>query len=198
MNKPSPVWLLETDRISPFAYADNVFTPEECERFIEYGKNIGVETAATGSKESPIVNKSFRDSNIVFISPDAFTEYYYRKLTDVALQLNEMYFGFDLFSFGEGLQFTEYKEPGGKYDFHVDRAYGIPTRKLSLVVQLSDPEEYEGGDLEMLVDWDRPIKLKRNRGAVLAFPSFIMHRVTPVTKGTRHSLVGWINGNSFK
>ena len=93
------------------------------------------------------------------------------------------------------MQFTNYKAPGGKYDSHVDRCYNTPIRKLSVIVLLSD--EFEGGDFELICD-DNPIKLEMKKGKLFAFPSFILHRVKPITKGERNSLVGWVTGPNFK
>jgi PKHD-type hydroxylase len=70
-------------------------------------------------------------------------------------------------------------------------------RKLSMVLQLSDPSEYDGGDLEFYVQ-SEPIKAEKKKGIVYVFPSWVLHRVTPVTRGTRRSLVMWIAGPKFK
>jgi PKHD-type hydroxylase len=70
-------------------------------------------------------------------------------------------------------------------------------RKLSITIQLSNSDDYEGGDLELLYDKE-PYKLDRSRGTFLVFPSFMLHRVTPVTRGTRWSLVAWIGGKRWQ
>ena len=111
--------------------------------------------------------------------------------------LNDKFFKFDLFGAMEGLQFTSYKGPGGKYGKHVDRNHGGIIRKLSLTVQLSDPKKYEGGDL-CLYDSDKPSLGSKKQGGVVVFPSFVQHEVRPVTKGQRYSLVAWITGKPFK
>ena len=73
----------------------------------------------------------------------------------------------------------------------------MPIRKLSFSLQLSDPEDYNGGDL-VIYNGNKPVKTKRQRGYMLVFPSFSVHEVTKLTKGTRYSLVGWIAGENFK
>ena len=84
------------------------------------------------------------------------------------------------------------------FDWHLDFGPGaISERKLSITVQLSDEDAYEGGDLEFMVNKEY-VKAPREQGTVIVFPSFIMHRVTPVTKGTRESIVGWIAGPPFR
>lgn len=91
---------------------------------------------------------------------------------------------------------------GGHYIFHHDIDWKKPTtqRKLSVVVQLTDPEEYEGGELEFEeVNHDEKTKqLIRQKGTVIVFPSYMRHRVTPVTKGERKSLVTWIEGPAWR
>ena len=67
-----------------------------------------------------------------------------------------------------------------------------------MVLMLSDPSEFEGGQLEIKTDSDNPITLEQKRGRAWFFPSYVLHRVTPVTKGTRRSLVLWIGGPEFK
>jgi PKHD-type hydroxylase len=110
----------------------------------------------------------------------------------------ESFFDFELTGLFEQLQFTVYEEAGSHYDWHLDKMLSdLPPRKLSLVLQLSDPEEYTGGDLELFVS-SNPIKIERKRGLLTAFPSFTLHRVTPVTSGIRKSLVAWVGGPKFK
>ena len=75
--------------------------------------------------------------------------------------------------------------------------YGGAIRKLSMVLQLTDPSEYEGGDLQLLETED-PVTLKRDQGTVLFFPSYTPHRVTEITRGTRNSVVGWTTGKPYK
>ena len=70
-------------------------------------------------------------------------------------------------------------------------------RKLSVVVQLSDPEEYEGGELKLHTSYD-PIIIKKERGMIVSFPSYTLHEVAPVTKGERYSLVAWVHGPAFR
>jgi PKHD-type hydroxylase len=194
--KSYPSWDLHVDRVEHWAFFDNAFTDEQCDDLVEYCNkqdlNEGVVGYASANEEQ------IRKSRIAFIPPTEFMVPYYQKLSAIVLSLNEQFFKFDLYGFGENLQFTEYVAPSGKYDSHVDRAYGIAVRKLSIVLQLTDPDTYEGGDLELIPQIENPHKMPRKRGTLIAFPSYQLHRITPVTKGTRNSLVGWINGKQFK
>jgi len=95
------------------------------------------------------------------------------------------------------LQYTEYKaEQGGHYDWHVDVDWNEESwfdRKLSVTVQLSDPSEYSGGEFQFK-ETENPDESCKAKGTVLVFPSYLLHRVTPVTSGTRKSLVAWFEG----
>ena len=66
-----------------------------------------------------------------------------------------------------------------------------------MVLQLSDPSEYEGGELQLLTGKE-PTTIQKQRGLITVFPAWTLHQVTPVTKGTRQTLVAWISGPSFK
>tara|TARA_B100000925_G_scaffold288681_1_gene270151 strand:+ start:846 stop:1412 length:567 start_codon:yes stop_codon:yes gene_type:complete len=112
---------------------------------------------------------------------------------------------------GEGMQYTVYDE-GDHYDWHVD-AQGIlksqmmgmcpdtPVRKISLTVFLNDPEEYEGGELELELFGplakERSVKFKESKGTVIFFPSDTWHKVNPVKSGVRKSLVTWFGGSPY-
>ena len=87
--------------------------------------------------------------------------------------------------------------PSGKYGKHVDCSYNTNIRKLSFTLQLSDPSDYDGGDLCLYFGEDAEV-IKREQGYVALFPSYVLHEVTPVTRGTRYSLVSWITGKPFR
>lgn len=193
----SSSWPFKTDERNMYAYYDDFLTPEECEKIIKYGKKQGLQKGKIGIGEKLKEEVSYRNSNITFLLPGKDMEFLYRKLTDGVINLNKKYFQFDLFGFIEGLQFTEYKAPSGRYGKHLDSVFKGQIRKLSLVLQLSDPADYEGGNLK-LYDDEKGLSIKRNRGSLYMFPSFIMHEVVPITKGTRYSIVAWITGPQFK
>jgi PKHD-type hydroxylase len=99
------------------------------------------------------------------------------------------------------IQYTEYHAAkGGHYDWHIDVNWDGDTprdRKLSVTVQLSDPSEYLGGNF-MFGECPSPDLNSRAKGTVLVFPSYLKHRVEPVTKGTRKSLVSWFEGPRWR
>jgi PKHD-type hydroxylase len=190
-----PSWNLKTDMIQDWAYYDDAFSSDECDSIVEYCRQQDLKESVIGNEHS--LDLSVRKSKVAFIPPTSFMIPHYQKLSAIIDTLNQQFFKFDLHGFGEHLQFTEYDAPGGKYNSHVDRGFNIPVRKLSIVLQLTDPKNYEGGELELFVNMEIPTKLPKTRGTLIAFPSFQVHRVTPLTKGTRNSLVGWINGKQF-
>ena len=113
---------------------------------------------------------------------------------------NKNAFGVDL-NYQAEIQYTEYySTEGGHYGWHQDINWGNPDpndRKLSITVQLSDGDEYEGGTFEFSEVENPPIT-SRKKGTVLIFPSYLFHRVTPVTKGVRRSLVAWFWGPRWR
>ena len=148
-------------------------------------------------------NDNARSSEIRWIDPTDFNNRY---ITDMlwffAHEANRNAFGFNI-DYLPDIQYTKYTaEENGKYDWHHDTFWGNPSaydRKLSIVIQLSDPSEYEGGDFEFDNQYAQiPFDQARAKGTVIVFPSFINHRVTPVTKGERRSLVSWIQGPKFR
>jgi PKHD-type hydroxylase len=185
-------WGLTVDTVNSYAYINEIFTPEECDIIVTMCKNNFKMSAGTVLSEIG----SYRESNIAFCPPTTELSWVYQRITSGVNLLNKDYFNFDLWGFAEGLQFTEYVAPAGKYDAHTDKTLMGAVRKLSIVLQLSDENSYEGGDLEIIEGKD-PQKLLRTQGTMLAFPSYVLHRVTPVTNGTRHSMVGWITGKPF-
>jgi PKHD-type hydroxylase len=112
--------------------------------------------------------------------------------------MNQHSFGVNLSYLEDKMQLACYDESdSGFYDWHTDFAGIAPRRKLSISVQLSRPEDYDGGDLELLFS-SSPYTAARARGTFIVFPSFCLHRVTPVTRGTRWSLVAWVLGTRWR
>ena len=115
-------------------------------------------------------------------------------------EANRDAFGFDLTDFGESAQIARYgAERAGHFGWHSDIGAGAwaSRRKLTIVIQLSPPEAYQGGTLEIWPD-ATPIPAPRARGLATIFASFQLHRVTPVTAGTRWSLTLWAHGPAFR
>jgi PKHD-type hydroxylase len=181
--------------IEPWAWWDGVFTEQELNWLQEKARQAEINARVGGS---PGVNPDVRRSQISWLlnTPDA--SWVFEKLADVCSKVNSRYFRFDLTGFGEPLQLTNYEESeNGMYGWHVDYNSGSISRKLSVVVQLTDPSEYEGGNLQVL-SGSQPENIRKQRGLVAFFPSYTLHQVTPVTSGNRQSLVAWVSGPAFK
>jgi len=183
-------WQFESDKTENWAYTDNFFTPEECAQIIAIG-NSKLEASKVNGE-----NNGLRESQIAFLSPKD-VEFAFRRVTDGILSLNSQFFNFDLFGMAEGFQFARYDAPTGHYGMHIDKSLNGTVRKLSLTIQLSSPEDYEGGELALQISKDADI-MPKELGKMVVFPSYVLHEVRPVTKGTRYSLVAWITGKPFK
>ena len=186
-------WNFEIDQTNLYAFWNNAFSKEECQTIINIAKNKGLIKGETKGKSD------VRDSKISWLTPVDNMDWVFRRVTDITLNLNERFFKFDLFGLNEGFQFTNYEAPSGKYGKHVDRSMNMPVRKLSISIQLTNPEEYEGGELKLYDgDDDEAIVMDKTQGTLILFPSYVLHEVMPVTKGERNSLVTWVTGKQFK
>ena len=202
-------WLFDIDRVQNWAYASNVFCKEDCEKIIALGSAKEMTNATVYKSKGTIINgvedKSYDDiidndirkNKIAWLNEKDDMHWVYRRLTDVVQDLNRQFFNFDLYGFTEDLQFTEYSEIGDYYDFHTDNMYLGLVRKLSVSLQLSDPNDYDGGDLVINTGGGLQ-KMKREQGTITVFPSYNLHKVMPIERGTRYSLVGWVSGPNFK
>lgn len=159
-------------------------------------QNFTMSNATIGDIDN--IGDSYRKSKVCFIPKTYEFAELYLKIFNFIYGINNEKFKFNLTEISSRIQYTEYDESyQGHYDWHVDVGLNIhSTRKLSIVIQLSDPLEYEGGELQ--INAGGPITTcDKTKGTIITFPSFVLHRVTPVTKGTRRSLVLWISGPPF-
>jgi PKHD-type hydroxylase len=175
-------------------------TSNQADLIIEAGNQQPVAEVGLGFDGST-QNNQYRSSEIRWL-PTALHPDTTNLLWAFAQTANRNAFGFDI-AYLNDIQYTTYHaNKNGKYDWHHDTFWGNPTafdRKISIVMQLSDPKDYEGGDFEIDPQYQAlPAEDIRTKGAVIAFPSFIRHRVTPVTKGVRRSLVCWVEGPKFR
>ena len=185
-------WNFEIDQVHLYAFWNNAFSKEECESIINIAKDKGLIKGETKG-ESDV-----RDCKISWLYSNDDIDWVFRRVTDIVLNLNEKFFKFDLFGLNEGFQFTNYKAPSGKYGKHVDRGINTPVRKLSISIQLTEPKEYEGGELKLYDGEEEGTIMDKAQGTLIMFPSYVLHEVMPVTKGERNSLVTWVTGKQFK
>jgi PKHD-type hydroxylase len=179
-----------------YYYFTEAFTPEEIKKIIDIGEKYPKQTATTVGSDSEGVS-DYRISEISWLPENPETSWIHDKFADYAIIANNAMWDFDIWGFGDGLQYTKYFGDGGHYDWHVDLGPGISNRKLSCVLQLSTPEEYEGGQLQ-INPGGNIIEVPKGLGTMVFFPSFLLHRVTPLTGGVRKSLVTWFRGANLR
>ena len=177
-----------------------IFTPKQCQMIIDAGRKEPKQDAQVGNDKGikgGVYDTKTRTSHISWIPFKKMPEMY-KDIEKIMKQTNGNHFGFDGMQITEQGQYTEYPE-GGFYDWHVDNDVNCqhepPVRKISMTCLLSHESEFEGGDLELMKE-GKIAKIKQ--GQAIFFASFIRHRVTPVIRGTRKSLVMWFGGTPFK
>jgi len=186
-----------TSGVQPWAWWEGAFTEQELNWLQIQAKNAELR-ASVGEEGRGGVNTELRRSQVSWLNNTADTKWVFNKLADVVSKINALHFRFDLTGFGEALQLTNYDQSeNGMYGWHQDSGGAGISRKLSMTVQLTDPSEYEGGNLQMLTSRD-PENVRKQRGLIAVFPSYTLHQVTPVTHGSRQSLVAWVSGPAFK
>lgn len=180
-----------------YYYFTNVFTEQEIEQIIEVGESQSKIKATTVGEDSSQQESGYRVSDIAWLSNNPKTNWVFDRIADLAIKANSEMWNFDIWDFQDDLQYTTYYGNGGHYDWHADLGVGISNRKLSVVLQLSNPDEYEGGDLQMNTGGSI-INVPREKGLICFFPSFVLHRVTPLSSGLRRSLVTWLCGANLR
>ena len=182
-------WIIET--------TEPIFSPDQCRQIIECGRRQKPQAARIGMGKGGGTDTKKRVTTISWI-PFNEMAHLYRDLHKFIQQANSNHFGFDNIRITEPAQFTEYPV-GGFYDWHMDTDVTMqlepPVRKISMTLLLNDSSEFEGGELELL----NPGKFKKmEQGHAICFASFLNHRVNPVKRGTRQSLVVWFGGTPFR
>ena len=179
-----------------FTSFPQLFSTQEVENIKNLWSQEFVKSAEVNLAGNAISRNDLRKSQIMFIKTGA-NDWIYDKLGQACIQANSNRYKFDVKGFQTELQLANY----GIQDFfewHMDFGAGdISDRKLSITVQLSDPTEYEGGDLQFMINHE-VFTAPKEKGTAIIFPSFAQHRVTRVTQGNRKSIVGWIAGPPYR
>jgi PKHD-type hydroxylase len=176
-----------------------IFSPKQCQMVIDKGMSLKKQTAQVGMgrPEGSGVDPKKRITTISWIPFKEMPEMY-RDIEATMLKANNNHFGFEGMRLTEPGQFTHYPM-GGFYEWHMDNdvlgKHQPPVRKISMTLLLSNPSTFEGGELEFMDD-KKSVKLQQ--GQAIFFASWLRHRVKPVTKGERKSLVMWFGGPPFK
>lgn len=180
-------------------FSDFRFTEKECDQILKMLKDAYPTAASVGgSMENSKISKGIRSAQIYVLENDSENKWIYEKVTSIISFANKYHFDYELSGITHGIQLIEYsssEEVKGHYDWHVDSGAGEPaTRKISFTMQISDPKDYEGCEL-VINNHGAEIVAAKERGSVHLFPSYMPHKVTPITKGTRYALVIWIHGS---
>jgi PKHD-type hydroxylase len=171
-------------------------TSEKCDEIVESCNNNKWSEGTVFKFGQFIKAKEHRS---VLVARNGLDEEVLDNIFKTIFKINNKLFRFHLDGFNEKdapLVFKYSAEREDHYQYHTDLLIDSFIRKLSFSIQLSDPDDYEGGDLEFNPNVKEP-KI-RHKGNMTIFPSYMTHRVTPVTRGTRYVIVGWIYGPEFK
>lgn len=193
--KPTSNW-------NDYYYYKNVFNDQMIKELEDMVfTNYKFSKGKTGIAELGTDTDSYQTNNrdIAYITPMPYSKWLYDLLFPLALEANEKLFHFDIDIVTDPIHYVIYPEDGGHLDWHMDTgAYGVNKRKIAMTVQLSDPSEYEGGEFEIWFGGKESVVVPREKGDVICFPAFCMHRVRPITKGQRKCLVFWTGGRPFR
>lgn len=183
-------------KIEPFVWWSDAFDENELNWLQNQAINSNNQAKVGGNLNEDEL-KEYRRSKVSWLYCEKESRWIFEKLSDIVSTLNYDYYNFDIVGFGEPLQLTNYDQSElGMYTWHEDYNATI-SRKLSVVLQLSDPKDYEGGNLQIM-SGKNILTVPKQRGLVAVFPSYVLHQVTPVTQGSRQSLVGWVSGPAFR
>lgn len=175
----------------------DAFSGAECARILDV-------VAEAPARDAGLVRQArdhnLRRADLVWLDEVPGTGWVMDRIIDIVRVANRAVFDFDITEFAESPQVARYgAEREGHFDWHADIGEGrlAERRKLTIVVQLSEPDVYAGGALE-LMPGAGIVTADRACGSATLFPSFVLHRVTPVTAGARHSLTVWCHGAPFR
>jgi len=177
-----------------------LFSKDELDAMVRLGDSLALENAELSG--GGLGYENIRATKVAWFPREPRTETLYRRMEEAVLELNARYFRFDLSGLAM-FQYALYGGPeGGHFEWHKD--YGRDPsdplqepRKLTISLQLSDPSDYEGCELEVRGGHKIDIAPKE-RGTVVCFPANVLHQVTPIRSGIRRALVVWAVGPEFR
>ena len=205
MSKTTYFYETETNDPQQYYWFKNGLSEAEVNQVISLASELPEAERATtiGSEDGG----STRSSMVKWIPQTDEWDWLYKRMMNLSKEANNELWKFDLKIALESIQYTEYyASENGHYDWHQDIGPGdLPSkRKVSITIQLSESEEYEGGELMICTgsngtgQLDNNMICQRGKGVAVLFPSYMMHRVSPVTKGVRKSLVLWVGGSHYR
>lgn len=191
-----------------FVFNDNIFNETQIKDITEHCEKNKLKKGSIFNETSDQAVSEIRKSDVCFINKTNENYWIFDIFNKAINEINEYNYNFDLNGY-QSIQYTRYESyENGMYNWHMDTCLGPidqsclndQTRKLSVVMLLNEPgKDFEGGDFEINLGLEsNPIKVPMRKGGVIFFPSFLIHRVKPVTSGVRKSLVIWVQGPKFK
>lgn len=181
-----------------YLVGNNFLSSKECDQILSDAADFKLMPATLADMS---VSTLVRDCKFAFFDRDEKWGWVYDRIQDFITLGNDRYFKFDIIGF-EPIQFVVYDTVGSHYELHIDSGNEYRdsdlVRKLSFTIQLTDPDEYQGCDLEFFRSVDNYVAAARSRGSITVSSSFVPHRVTPLETGTRAAIVGWIYGPPFR
>lgn len=187
------MWHLKKDVVERWCWCQ-AYTKEGCDKIIEIGKKLlpkDIQVDESGN----IVRSKNGTSCFIPITDD--TRWIFETLSKHAIEVNNKFFEYDLHAISE-IQFTLYDEKGDYFPRHMDTFYeSAGIRKLSFVIQLSEPDSYTGNEHLLHLE-EEPTKVKQELGFMTVFPSHTLNEITPLKTGKRYVLTGWLVGPKIK
>ena len=189
--------MIQNNKFEFVVHRENFLSDSECDKIIKkLDTDELIEGTLAGNYDKEIVNKNVRQTlNVNFDDKNLFD-----KINTAIKIANTQYFNYHIESI-DMLRFLKYGI-GGTYNWHTDIGRNeCSMRKLTAIIQLSDEKDFQGGDFEFGItneSGDDLVKGNKNKGCLLIFPSFLSHRVAPITNGFRYSIITWAEGNTFK
>lgn len=195
----------------PYVYFENVLSPPECDAISQLAeaKDPSPGTIGNGDNSGGTENPDYRKVVTSGLLPSdrisgSDIAWLFERVRDKVIWANSNHFHFDLHGLWQQINYLRYDAPKtageqpGHYDWHQDFGGGSSSqRKLSVILQLTPPEEYDGCRLHLHTEQEfDPGHV--NQGDMIVFPSWAVHRVTPITRGQRRSLVSWVSGPPFR
>jgi PKHD-type hydroxylase len=184
-----------------FAYWENFLTAEDISQLLSLPQWQQTQQGLIGVNSAAMNVPDIRLSQTAWFVPCEKTKHIWEKITCAIADANRTFFHYDLTGCYEPAQLSLYLgSEQGHYNWHIDmseKTNSVP-RKLSMSILLSDPADFQGGELQVKPSNDEPINVEQAKGRAWFFPSYMLHRVAPVTKGVRQSLVLWVGGPPFR
>lgn len=198
-----PVYPYNPPNKDSHAYWEDFFSPEELEKIASFPEWGALEEGKVNpdAPDSGVSDRNIRRSKISWLQQNNDNLFVWEKFSHVLGNINSQFFQFDISGMYEPIQLTQYESSeAGYYGWHTDMDMGQRrvVRKLSMVFMLSDPADFSGGELQIKTTGDTAKTLEFVKGRAWFFPSWVLHRVTPVTSGVRKTLVLWAGGPPFR